>query len=323
PDNKAIEKKLGITVYSYILRVKPIQKIPQNYSNIFPIHLEPHKAEVQSFPINPSMDSVIKGKFGTEITIPANSIPLPSLYRKGDIITIELREILNDLDFLTLGVDMLYYDSKSKAHLLESGGMLEIKAIYFSRELGLKRGARLKLKFPKLTNQKMKIYYFAQNGSWIDKGSEEVLPNETIDSQNNFVFGFLDSFGLWNLAYPNSNITCVQGEIKPLQANPPYSVSILGTGYIGAYTKNFNEPQFKINVLQEKEVKIIISDSKGNLGFSNLKTPKNPAFLDFVNYKTVTCDEISKIEIKPTEAKIRADRKKVLELLEIKDRMQE
>lgn len=318
-DNKAIEKKWGIEEESSLSKSKEYLKVPQNYTTTFPIHLEPHKAEVQTFPINPSMENVIKGKFGIEITIPANSIPLPSLYRKGDIVTIELREIINDLDFLTLGVDMLYYDSKGKPNLLESGGMFEIKAIYFNRELGLKRGSRLKVKSPKLINdKKMKIYFLTQNGNWVEKGNEEIL-QEAPDEQNHFFSG-IDSFGVWNFDFPNSEITCIQGEIHPFQANPPYSVSILGVDYLGAYTKNFNEPNFKINVLQSKKIKVIAFDSKGNIGFIETQTPNKKGFLDFTNYKTAECQDVPKIEIKQISPQIRSNRKNLLDYLGLKDR---
>lgn len=318
-DNKAIEKKWGIEEEKTLSKGKEYSKIPQNFTTVFPIHLEPHKAEVQSFPINPSMENIIKGKFGVEITIPANSIPLPSIYRKGDIVTIELKEIINDLDFLTLGADMLYYDSKGKPNLLESDGMFEIKAIYFNRELGLKRGSRLKVKFPKQTpNKRMKIYFLSQNGNWFEKGNEEILA-EAIDEQNHFFSG-IDSFGLWNFGFANPEITCIQGEIQPFQANPPYSISILGIDYTGAYSKNFNEPKFKINVLQSKKIKVIAFDSKGNFGFTEILTPSKKDFLDFTNYKTLECQEISKIEIKSITPQIRSNRKNLLEYLGLKER---
>lgn len=320
-DNKAIEKKWGIEEKNSVFKDKEYYKIPQNFKTTFPIHLEPHKAEVQSFAINPSMENVIKGKWGTEITIPPNSISLPNFFRKGDIITIELREIVNDLDFLTMGVDTLYYDSKGKPNLLESDGMFEIKAIYFNRELNLKRGSRLIAKFPSSnTNNQMKVYFLSSNGNWIEKGNAELFNLEEPNKRYFNFFSKIDSFGIWNLAFSNPEITCIQGEIQIFQDNPPYFISVLGINYMGAYTKNFNESNFKINVLQSRNIKVIAFDSKGNFGFLEIKTPNKQAFLDFTNYNTMQCHEISKIEIKQINSQIRSNRESLLKHLGIEDK---
>ncbi len=320
-DNKAIEKKWGIESNTSSTAIE-FSKLPKNFDSIFPMHLEPHRAEAQVFQINPNMENKITGKFGTELIFPANSISLPSFFRRGDIVNIELREIVNDLDFLTFGTNMLFYDSKSKPHIFESGGMLELKAIYFNRELSLKKGAKIKVKFPVIfSERKMKIYKLSENGSWIEKSELDKLPDQ--NGETNILFGFLDGFGIWNLDYPNPEISCIQGTIEPISQtqNPPYIVSVVGLSSVGAYSKNFNEAQFKVNVLKDQEVKIIVGDSKGNFGYKDIKAPSKENFIDFSNYKKISCEEVGTITIKETSYNTRKDRKKLLEFLGLKDRM--
>ncbi len=325
--NKFIEKKWGLGEDDDIrpVRIQPATNVSPNMENVFPMFLEPHKPSPQTFQINPNMENKITGKYGTEITIPGNAIGVPSQFRNGDVITIELIEILNDLDFVTFGVDMLYYDSKSKPNLFESAGMFKIKAIYYNRELNLKKGAKMKVQIPQISSSRsMRIYTLDESKGWIDRGTEERGEQQSSPINEERItfrfFGLLDKFGTWNFDYPNPETTCVSGKIQILEANPPYTVTVIGQDYAGAYTKSYKTPDFKINTIRSKKMKLLAADSRGNLGIIDFDSPSKENFITPANYESAKCDPIGTIELKKVGPAIRNDRNKLLDFLGLYDR---
>jgi hypothetical protein len=288
---------------------------PQNF---VPVFLTPYIPEKQEFPINPGMDNIIKGKFGTEITIPANSISLPSNFRRGDILNIKLEEVVNDLDFITAGLDLTFYNYNRNPHLFESGGMFRISGEYYNRPIKLKKGAKVKVQIEKISTLNMKVYKMDESRGWVEKGNEE---NQNDKSERNLRFyGLLDDFSWWNFDYANPEITCLQGKIESADPRPPFSVIVIGLNAKGVQMQMVNKFDFKINTWQNKKVKLIIVDSMGNIGVSSeIQSGKEYAFLDGKNNSTTTCQNIGSITIVRNGVEVRKNRASLLKFLGLKD----
>lgn len=322
---KKIEKKWGWEEGE----TKTTIKKELSLDNPVPVFLTQFQPAKQEFPINPAMENVIKGKAGTKITIPAHSISLPSGYKRGDILTFELIEIYNDLDFITSSIGLFYYDPNP--NIFESGGMFKLTASYYDKPLNLKRGVKLKVEIPHLikSDRKMKMYKFDERNGWVEKGNTslsdktssnvENLEGKDISSEErHLVFSAMDDFKWWNCDYPNPETTCIEGKVIPAEANPPYTVTAVGIDYKNATTRYTEGNQFSMNLIKGKKVKLIAMDSRGNIGLSGELTPSgNSTFIKPGD--KVKCTDVGTIEIKKISRDILKDRKKLLSHLGLFD----
>jgi len=315
---KKIEKKWGWEESDK----KPVIKKEVTIDNPIPLFLTQFQPQKQEFPINPTMENIIKGKFGTKIIIPANSISLPTSYKRGDILTLELIEVYNDLDFITAGIDLHYFDPNP--NIFESGGMFKLIASYYDKPLYLKRGVKLKVEIPSLiySNRKMKMYKLDERDGWTNKG--ELIGGEEISEMNgersrpNLVFKYMDDFKWWNADYPNPDTTCLEGKVIPLELNPATTITSVGIDYKNAATSYLENNKFQINAIKGKRVKLIAMDTKGNIGLSTeLDTGTLTAFIKPGD--KVKCTDIGSIEIKKIPREILRDRTKMLQHLGLYD----
>lgn len=331
---KKIEK-----IWGWEEETKSINKKEINIENPVPVFLSQFQPQKQEFPINPTMENIIKGKAGTKITIPAHSIALPSEFRKGDILTIQLIEIYNDLDFITSGISLFYFNPEP--NIFESGGMFKLTATYYDKPLQLKRGARLKVEIPShiKTDKKMNMYRLDERNGWIDKGSVSVEkssekienpasegPDKKKDGSSesgveyipSYIFRAMDEFKWWNADYPNPNTTCIEGTIQTFEANPPYSITSLGIDFKNATTRYADGKKFQLNVIKAKNVKLIAVDERGNIGLiSEINTGNLNAFIKEGSKEK--CTNVGTIEIKKVDREILKDRGKLLNHLGLKD----
>lgn len=310
---KDVEKKWNIDDIA-----KPkTEDISYKSVNLFPPFLEYHKPNFQTFHLYPYKDNTIRGVQGTEIMIPANSFLLPKKYNSKDSITIELIEIQNDLDFLTYGVDMFYLH-KNKFYVFESGGMFEIRAMYFDREIKLKSSAKIQVTLREIaSNRKMKLYKYENKEIWTETRDSSITTPTNVEVR--ISIASIDSLGIWNIDYPNPDIGCVEATVKS-STKPPFIISVIGQDYAGAFSRSFNSNQFKINVPKSKKLKLLASDSKGNLGYIDIQSTNQGSFLSYKNYNSIVCDKVAEIEIQPTDHELRKDRKKLLQYLNLSDR---
>ncbi len=321
---KKIEKKWGFEEGETKSTIKT-EIILENPVPVFLTQFQPIK---QEFPVNPAMENVIKGKAGTKITIPANSISLPSGYKRGDILTFELIEIYNDLDFITSSISLFYYDPNP--NIFESGGMFRLKATYYDKPLNLKRGVNLKVEMPGIisTDRKMKMYKFDEREGWKDKGSMSISQKQTASDERekpsegseerSFLLKAMDDFKWWNCDYPNPETTCIEGKVIPVEANPPYSITSVGIEYKNATTQYADGNKFQMNLIKGKKVKLIAMDGKGNIGLSTEITPNGKS--EFIKAgDKVKCTDIGTIEIKKISRDILKNRKKLLNHLGLID----
>jgi hypothetical protein len=313
--NKKIEKLWdldGATKKTFSIETKN-----SNKKTSIPIFLSPIKPEVQEFQILPQADNTILGKYGTKVTIPANSISLPGNFRRGDIVILELIEVYDPLDIILSGIDLIYTDSKGKNFLFETGGMYKINASYYSQPLTIKKGFKLKVSVPKLPNspENMKLFRLDPiRDAWVVLGDEEqqVLNNSSKDeiASDERYFGSIPDFEWMNFDYPNPETTCITGEIKPLIKSPPYTIMTIGVDHKFGTGKTANDSNFFMNVIKDKTIVVLVMDDKGNLGKSKaIKTDHKNIFLTDSN-KSKECLDIGVLSIEKMEASIRQDKEK-------------
>ena len=94
--------------------------------------------KVQSFTINTSVDNIIQGKEGTQVLIPKNTFNL------GEDVTLKLKESYSKSSYL---FDCLSTQTDS-GDLLETAGMIELRAYSGSEEIQLSKDKEVTIKFP-------------------------------------------------------------------------------------------------------------------------------------------------------------------------------
>lgn len=317
-ENKKIEKLWN---FDSVDR-KPIEiEKKQASSNInnLPPFLSVFTPEKQEFQIVPQSDNVINGKNGTTIFIPANSISLPMSFRRGDIVVLELVEVLNDLDYLTSGVDLNYTDSRGSNYILETGGMVKLYISYYSKPLVLKKGARLRLNIPMKENTKqMKVFKIDDaRDSWVEKGYDDKPTNPTESKDR--ITNYMDDLQWWGFNSPNSETTCISGTIETFEKNPPYTLAVIGIDFKNVMVKNLTTLDFSINTLKDKKIKILAMDEKGNMGVSQDIFVSGERIFLVDEKQTSRCFKIGSIALKKVPADIRQNRNKFLNFLGLKE----
>ena len=313
-DAKRIEK-----LWSLDSADRKPQQIENNFPkpsrNYIPPFLTMYLPEKQEFQIIPQSDNLISGKYGSTISIPANSISLPMSFRKGDIVLLELTEYINDLDFLTSGIEQVYTDSKGATSILESGGMIRLSISYYSKPLVLKKGSRIKFSLPNKDGKQMKVFKIDETrDAWVEKGMEE-KPLSGDEPKNRFS-SLMDDFQIWGFKNPNFDTTCLQGSIEVMEKNPPYTVAVVGIDYKGSIVKNFTTNEFTMNTVRNKSVKVIAMDQKGYISVSQeIKPTGDRVFVlpdDRGNTKCMNLGTVSLTKI-PTD--VRQNREKFIKFL--------
>ncbi len=115
---------------------------------------------------NNNKPAKLKTKNGTVITIPKNAFTDSSGNRIKSDITIKYRDFYNPLDFFLSGIPM-DYDSLGTNYTFTSAGMFEINAVSGKKQLYLKKGKKIELKFVSKYKDTYNIYYYDTiNNEW-------------------------------------------------------------------------------------------------------------------------------------------------------------
>jgi hypothetical protein len=313
-DAKRIEK-----LWSLDAADRKPQQIENNFpkpsKNYIPPFLTMYLPEKQEFQIIPQSDNVISGKFGSTISIPANSISLPMSFRKGDIVLLELIEYTNDLDFLTSGIEQIYTDSKGTTSILESGGMIRLSISYYSKPLVLKKGSKLKFSLPNKDGRQMKVFKIDETrDAWVERGVEE--KPQSGDEPKNRVSSIMDDIHIWGFKNPNYDTTCLQGSIEVVEKNPPFTVAVVGMDFKGSVVKNFSTNEFTMNTVRNKSVKLIAMDQKGNISVSQEIKPSGERIFVLPDDKgNAKCMNLGTVSLTKIPTDVRQNREKFIKFL--------
>jgi len=108
--------------------------------------------EVQTFSFDKTEKVSFQGKNGTQIIIDLKDLTGNKVI--SGPITFELVEYYSVADMVLSNLS-----TTSDGKLLETGGMINIKAYSDGNELALKEGKELEIEFPTLENEKMQLFY--------------------------------------------------------------------------------------------------------------------------------------------------------------------
>jgi hypothetical protein len=108
----------------------------------------------QHFQFPSSKTAKVKGKRGSIITINPADLETSTGGSIGDTIHVELKECLNQNQFMQAGVQTV-----SGGQLLASGGSYYINITSAGQQLRLKEGKTISAQFPRITDQKMSLFY--------------------------------------------------------------------------------------------------------------------------------------------------------------------
>lgn len=115
--------------------------------------LEKLKTKVQTFTINSSEDNLIQGKEGTQVLIPKNT------FNYDEEVTLKLKESYSKSSYL---FDCLSTQTDS-GELLETAGMIELRAYANSEEIQLAENKEVTIKFPVKGEKKGDFNLFNQS----------------------------------------------------------------------------------------------------------------------------------------------------------------
>ncbi|MGB0429509.1 MAG: energy transducer TonB [Bacteroidia bacterium] len=180
----------------------------------------------QTFSFNTQKDSTFVGEEGTKVTFPANAL----IDKNGKPITgaveIELTEYYTNFDILKANLS-----TSSNGKQLETGGMINVKALQNGRECKLANGKSIEIEFESENAQKDSMQIFhgekveANNVmNWVAQEESEAAANDTdeiitlvtYESTPKFPGGMeaLMSFYKKNIVFPESaKDSCIQGKV--------------------------------------------------------------------------------------------------------------
>lgn len=125
----------------------PVESLKDVLTNLAP--------NVKTFEINPVEEVVLKGDKGTVIYIPADAFQLADGASPTGKVKIELKECFSLSEMIGENMSTTSFDS-----ILETGGMIYIKASADGKELTIKEGKAFVIGFPKGKNtEEMDLFY--------------------------------------------------------------------------------------------------------------------------------------------------------------------
>ncbi|MCW3806186.1 hypothetical protein [Plebeiibacterium marinum] len=142
-------------------------------------YIDSVKPATQNFTIAPGKDNYITGKKGTVVYFPALSLDVKST----DSVQIQLKEYTTKREFYVSNMT-----TTSNGALLESNGMVDIRCYSNNKEIGLKKGAKAAIAFPKKDkSDDFKLFYGGNsvNGiNWLLQNDENLTKLEKRIKEN-------------------------------------------------------------------------------------------------------------------------------------------
>ncbi len=120
--------------------------------------LKKHEEPSQIFKVASGKPTVVKGRKGTKMSINPNDLITVSGKPLGQTIEIELKELMNQVQLLSSNTQTV-----SDGKLIVSGGAYFIGMTSNGEEVKLKEGKKLNVEFPKISENKMELFYGQRN----------------------------------------------------------------------------------------------------------------------------------------------------------------
>ncbi|MDX1958234.1 MAG: hypothetical protein SFU98_06655 [Leptospiraceae bacterium] len=288
-----------------------------------------HQPEKETLTINLDETSVITGKKGVRLTIPANSFVFSNyVYAYGNA-TIYLTEIIDDFDYLTAGVNHIFYDKYNRFNYLFLGGMIKIEAFQGNNRLRLAAKKIIMIDFPDLQpGKKFNWYSIDDSGTWQLKdnfANYEVFEPEKGFKSDKRVVGVrrvnATSSGYWGFALQEIETTSLKGEwLDPGSiAGKNFQIACLGKNHRSYFMKWFSGKEYAINAFQNKVSRVFIADENGNIAMSNDIQTTNKLGYDYLPESTDNFrQQVEKISFQKIPDSAKNDLDKFREFLGLK-----
>lgn len=236
----------------------------------------------QKFDIDTTKKNEVVGTRGTRFTFPENAFVDNSGKPIEGNVNIFVTEVIDELDFLTAGIGLVYYNKYGKEIFLVSGGMFRIEFKQGENKVLLAPDKTIEVQFPDLApKENFSLYHMDETGIWNLRSSlsnNDKIEAGTIEKNNlegrkivGVRIAIIDKAGYWNFAYPELQHTCLKGTVddskNPAVGNMQISLIVLDVRAF--FSKTIKEKEFSINAYKKRAVKILITDEKGSIGISN------------------------------------------------------
>lgn len=247
-----------------------------------PNQLKTFTPKLQKFDVDNSKKNEIVGTRGTRFAIPENAFVDNAGKPIEGNITLYVTEVIDELDFLTSGIGLIYYNKYGKEIYLVSGGMFKIEFKQGDKKIQLAGDKTIEVQFPDLSpKENFSLYHMDEAGIWNLRSSlsnNDKIEAGTVEKNNlegrkivGVRIAIIDKPGFWNFAYPELQLTCLKGTVddskSSMGSDAQISVAILDVRAF--FTKPIKEKEFSINAYKKRPVRILVVDEKGNLGLSN------------------------------------------------------
>jgi hypothetical protein len=273
--------------------------------------------------------SDLVGTRGTRFIIPEHAFIDSNGKVVDGVVNITVIEIIDELDFLTSGLGLVYYSKYGKELYLISGGIFKIEFKQGDSKVQLAPGKVIEVQFPDISpKENFSLYHMDESGVWNLKSS--LSNNDRMDAGTNdkenlegrkivgVRIALIDKAGYWNFAYPELFHTCLKGTIddskSPMGQDLQLTVIVLDAR--GFFSRTIKEKEFSINSYKKRPVRILAMDEKGNFGISSQviasdkngydKNPEGPE-----NFK----QPIGTVELKKIPSDVWADEKSFRQLI--------
>lgn len=294
-----------------------------------PSQLKLFAPKEQKLEADTSKKTELFGDRGTRLYIPENAFVDSEGKPVTGLVTIILKEIVDELDFITSGLGMVYYSKYGKELFLISGGIFKIEFKLGDKKINLAKGKAVEVQFPDINpKETFSLYYMDESGIWNLKSS--LSNNDRMDAgtrdKNNLEgkkivgvrIAMIDKAGYWNFAYPELQHACLKGTIDDTNAKKGNNlqVTVVLLHVKGFFTKTIKEKEFSINSYKKHDVKVLVVDENGNVGMSNVitSTDKNGSDKDPESPENFK-QPIGNIELKKIPVEIWGDEKQFRELV--------
>lgn len=269
------------------------------------------------------------GNRGTRFSIPENAFVDNTGKPIEGIVTIKVIEIIDELDFITSGIGLIYYSKYGKELFLISGGIFKINFFFGEQKVQLAPGKVVEVQFPDISpKESFSLYHMDESGVWNLKSS--LSNNDRIDAgthdKDNYEgkkivgvrIALIDKSGFWNFAYPELQHTCLKGTIDDTKApiGHDIQVTVVILDSRGFFTRAIKGKDFSINSYKKRPVRVLVMDENGNIGISGQITASDKSGSDSIpdgpdNFK----QPIGKIELKKIPFETWNDEKTFRQLL--------
>lgn len=278
-----------------------------------PAILKKFTPKTQSFEINPKIKSKVKGKRGTCLIIPPKTFDLDyDDLKTGEKISVQLVEVIDNFDFITAGVSLIYYNkARKEEQIFESAGMFKVTATYKGDRLKLVDGKKITVEFPNMVpGEKFNVYKVNSSGQWEYNGHNQELllaQKETTlsgDDYSSLSYEIkkmtkkerkvyrryikirqyaIDQLTWWNFDYPHSYFTCIKGKVL-IKEKTNYAIYVIPYNFKGGSSFSHYKSNFKIRYLKQKKIRLLIITQDGRIGKSRI-------FWTSFKYGSTSCKE--------------------------------